>query len=72
MGRAKALAEQIAAQAPLAISACLEAVSEGLNRPLDEALRLEAALFGRLSETEDKREGVAAFLGKRKAVWQGK
>jgi enoyl-CoA hydratase/carnithine racemase len=40
--------------------------------PLDQALKLEAEIFGRLSETADKKEGVEAFLTKRKPTFHGK
>ncbi len=56
---------------PLAIRACLEAVDAGLDVGLDEALLLEANLFGLLSGTADMREGTAAFLEKRKAGFKG-
>ena len=56
---------------PLAIRACLEAVDAGLDAGLDEALLLEANLFGLLSGTADMREGTAAFLEKRKAGFKG-
>jgi enoyl-CoA hydratase len=56
---------------PLAIRACLELVDAGLEMPSDEALRLEAATFGLLSETADMREGTAAFLAKRKPGFTG-
>jgi enoyl-CoA hydratase len=52
---------------PLAVRACLESVDAGLGLPLDDALQLEANLFGLLSGTADMREGTAAFLEKRKA-----
>jgi enoyl-CoA hydratase len=70
--RARAIADQIAAQAPLAVSAALEAVHQGMALPLDQALKLEAEIFGRLSETADKKEGVEAFLTKRKPTFHGK
>jgi enoyl-CoA hydratase len=70
--RGRAIAEQIAAQAPLAVSASLEAVHQGLGLSLDEALRLEAEIFGRLAGTADKKEGVEAFLSKRKPNFHGK
>ena len=69
---ARALALRIAAQAPLAVAASMEAVRQGEDLPLDEALALEARIFGRLSVTADKHEGVAAFLEKRPAVFIGK
>jgi enoyl-CoA hydratase len=56
---------------PLAIRACLELVDAGLDMPVDEALRLEAAYFGLLSATADMREGTTAFLEKRKAAFTG-
>jgi enoyl-CoA hydratase len=57
---------------PLAVRACLESVDAGLGLPLDDALQLEANLFGLLSGTADMREGTAAFLEKRKADFRGR
>ncbi|QHN04470.1 enoyl-CoA hydratase [Granulicella sp. WH15] len=70
--RGLALAQAIVAMAPLAVAGCLEAVERGEELPLDEALAVEAEIFGRLSGTEDKREGTAAFLEKRAAAWVGR
>lgn len=72
MERGAALARQIAALAPLAVAGCIEAVNEGAALPLEEAMRLEAGIFGRLCITEDKREGVSAFLEKRVATFTGR
>jgi enoyl-CoA hydratase len=72
MPRASELAQQIAAMPPLAVAATIEAVTQGADRPLDEALEIEARIFGRLCGTEDKREGTAAFLEKRNALWVGR
>lgn len=69
--RARALALQIARQAPLAVAACIQAVQEGAGLPLRDALALEAAHFGRLSATSDKKAGVEAFLSKRTPTWTG-
>lgn len=69
---ARALAVKIAAQAPLAIAASIEAVRQGADLPLAEALALEASIFGRLSATADKHEGVKAFLEKRPATFMGR
>ena len=66
-----ALAQSIAAMAPLAVAGVLEAVERGDGRPLDEGLVAEAEIFGRLCGTADKHEGLTAFLGKRAAVWKG-
>jgi enoyl-CoA hydratase len=72
MRRAEALALEIAANAPLAVAKTLAAVDEGLDLPLDEAIKREAAFFGDLCATEDKKEGVQAFLNKRVANWTGR
>jgi enoyl-CoA hydratase len=72
MTRAIELAEQIAGMPPLAVAASIEAVGRGADMTLDDALALEAGIFGRLCGTEDKREGTAAFLEKRSAVWVGR
>jgi len=70
--RALELATLIAAMPPLAVSAALDAVDRGADLPLDEALALEASIFGRLCGTEDKREGTQAFLEKRAPAWVGR
>jgi enoyl-CoA hydratase len=69
---AGALALKIAAQGPLAVAAAMEAVHQGADLALHDALALEAHIFGRLSATSDKKEGVAAFLEKRTAIFTGK
>jgi enoyl-CoA hydratase len=56
---------------PLAVRACLELVDAGLDLGLEQALDLEAARFGQLSETADMREGTRAFLEKRKPRFTG-
>ena len=71
MTRAEALAREIAANAPLAISETLRAVDEGLNLPLELALLREAGRFGELCATADKAEGTCAFLEKRPPDWKG-
>jgi enoyl-CoA hydratase len=71
MPRAELLADEIAAQAPLAIAETLRVVDEGLDVALDLALLREADRFGRLCDTADKAEGTGAFLEKRKPVWKG-
>jgi enoyl-CoA hydratase len=72
MARARELAETIAAMPPLAVAAAIDAVGRGADLPLDEAMALEATIFGRLCGTEDKREGTRAFLEKRSAVRGGR
>jgi enoyl-CoA hydratase len=71
LGQATALAHEIAQLAPLAIRACLEAVTRGAELPLAEGLALESKLFASLFGTDDVREGTRAFLEKRPPVFKG-
>ena len=66
MAAAEKLAETIARNAPIAVRACKKAINEGLEQPMDEAIVLEEKLFGSCFETEDQKEGMGAFLEKRK------
>ena len=68
----RALLGKIAANAPIAAGLIIEAVEVGLSAGLEEGLSFEASAFGVASATEDRREGTAAFLEKRKAAFQGK
>lgn len=72
MPAAEALARRIAANAPLAVSFCLEAVRQGADMSLDQGLALEASLFGLVCSTADMKEGTRAFLEKRAARFEGK
>jgi enoyl-CoA hydratase len=65
------LAREIAALAPLAVRACLEAVTRGSELPLAEGLALESQLFAALFASDDVREGTQAFLEKRAPVFKG-
>jgi enoyl-CoA hydratase len=57
---------------PLALQVCIEAVDSALDASVDEGLLLEANYFGLLASTQDMREGMAAFLEKRKANFTGR
>jgi enoyl-CoA hydratase len=72
MVRATELAKLLAGMPPPAVAAAIQAVGRGADLPLDEALELEASIFGSLCGTEDKREGTRAFLEKRSATWVGR
>ena len=66
------LANKIAEKAPIALQLCKEAVKFASRSNLDEGLRREVDLFAICFSTEDKAEGVAAFLEKRKPVFKGR
>lgn len=63
---AKKLAAKIAKNAPIAVRACKKAINDGLDVDMDQAIVIEEKLFGSCFETEDQREGMQAFLEKRK------
>jgi len=69
---ARALAQTLAAKAPVAVRYILDAVNRGLEMPLADAAQFEATLFGLVSSTDDMREGTSAFLEKRKPVFKGR
>jgi enoyl-CoA hydratase len=69
---ALALAGKIAANAPLAVAAALEAARLSLDTDLDRGLRMESTLFGILGSTEDMHAGLKAFVEKKKASFEGR
>ncbi len=69
---AKNLARKIAAKAPLAVKLAKEAVLKAANTPLDEGLEFERKSFYLLLASEDRKEGMRAFLEKRKPEFRGK
>ena len=68
---ARTLAAQITRNGPVAVGLALEAVEHGLTASTDAALLYESNLFGLLASTADMREGMTAFLEKRKAEFRG-
>lgn len=65
-------ASQIASMAPLAVIANKEMVNAAFETTLAQGLLLERRIFQVLAGTEDRGEGMRAFVEKRPAVWQGK
>ncbi|MBE5867439.1 MAG: enoyl-CoA hydratase [Lachnospiraceae bacterium] len=63
---AEKMAAGIAKNAPIAVRNCKKAINEGLDLDMDKAVELEEKLFGDCFESYDQREGMAAFLEKRK------
>jgi enoyl-CoA hydratase len=72
LAEASALAERIAARGPIAVRYAKEAVSQGLDMSLEQALRFETDLTIILQTTEDRAEGVRAFLEKRAPKFHGR
>lgn len=66
------LAEQIAGRAPLAVRMAKDSVDAAFETTLTEGLKAERRNFYPLFSTEDQREGMKAFIEKRKANWKGK
>ncbi len=71
MEEAKKMAKEIASKAPLAIQFCKRAINEGIEMDLKRGLEMESNLFGLCFSTEDQKEGMGAFLEKRKADFKG-
>ncbi|MFM6949608.1 MAG: enoyl-CoA hydratase-related protein [Novosphingobium sp.] len=65
-------ATEIAAMPPLAAIANKEMVNAAFETTLDQGLLIERRIFQVLTATEDKAEGMAAFIEKRPGVWKGK
>jgi len=72
MNTAKAMAQTIMSRAPVAVQVCKAAVNEGLDTDLDSAIAYEAEVFGLCFSTVDQKEGMTAFVEKRKASFTGK
>jgi enoyl-CoA hydratase len=69
---AERLAHPILKGAPTSLRYIKEAISKGVELPLDQGLRLEADLSALIGTTEDSKEGPRAFAEKREPVWKGK
>jgi enoyl-CoA hydratase len=69
---AQRLAEQIAAQPPVAVRLAKEAILKSFDTTIEMGLEYERKNFYLLFATEDMREGMSAFIEKRKAEWKGK
>ncbi len=72
MKRTIAIAQQIAALPPLAIAAIKEAIQLGADAPLQAALALERKSFQLLFASDDREEGIAAFMENRQPSFKGR
>lgn len=65
----RTIAEKILSRGPTAVALAKQAIRRGVHLPLAEGLELEADLFGMISSTAEMKEGMQAFLEKRKPNW---
>jgi len=72
MPEARKLAAALASKPPIALAQAKNAIQRGLDVDLENGLRLEAEAFAVTFSTEDRTEGMAAFLAKRKAAFKGR
>lgn len=70
--KGKNILQGILSMAPLAIASVMEVIDHGYDLALTDALHLEAIHFAKVCASQDKQEGVAAFLEKRVAKFEGK
>jgi enoyl-CoA hydratase len=69
---ARKMMTAILANGPIALGLAIECTTRGMEMSLDDGLALESNLFGLLAATNDMREGMTAFLEKRKADFTGR
>lgn len=72
LDKAKELLRKVTRNGPVAVRMALESIYRGLDTSTQEALDYESSLFGLLASTEDMKEGMSAFLEKRKADFKGR
>ena len=71
MGKAIEMAQMMLKCAPVAITLAKQSINEGYDLDADGAIGLENKLFGKCFSTRDQKEGMDAFLNKRKAEFKG-
>jgi len=72
MEKSREVAMKIVEKSPLAVKIAKKALNASLNMPLRESLKYEASLFSLLFASEDAKEGMRAFLEKRKPEFKGR
>ena len=72
LARAEAMAKTIMSKAPIAVKMAISAINNGMNTDLRTGVRFEAEAFQTTFNTEDRVEGMAAFLEKRPAEFKNR
>ncbi|MCL4459681.1 MAG: enoyl-CoA hydratase-related protein [Chloroflexi bacterium] len=72
LATAKSIAKTIASKAPLAVALAKRTINTGLEMDLERGCAFEAAQFGLVCATEDRLEGMSAFLEKRRPTFKGR
>jgi enoyl-CoA hydratase/carnithine racemase len=68
--RALAIAQSVEKQSPTSVAACKRLIQGARHQPPQQVLQAEREAFVDLFDSQDQREGVSAFLGKRKPEWR--
>ncbi|MDD4776548.1 MAG: short-chain-enoyl-CoA hydratase [Syntrophomonas sp.] len=72
MDQAKKMASRISAKAPLAVGYAKFAIGKGMQVDIDTAMSIESDMFGMCCATDDKNEGLGAFVEKRKPQFKNR
>lgn len=72
MDEAKAMANMIISNAPVAVRLCKDAINRGMQVDIDSAVVIEAEDFGKCFTTEDQKEGMTAFMERREKNFKNK
>src|SRR5690606_22001475 len=72
LDKAVELAEKVAKQSPTSVRYCKELIMAARTQPMGRAFSLERELFVKLWDSEDQKEGVAAFVEKRAPEWKNR
>jgi enoyl-CoA hydratase/carnithine racemase len=66
------IAQAIARNGMIAVASAKDSIVNGLHMPKEDGLRYESSLFATLFATEDQKEGMQAFIAKRKSEFKGR
>jgi enoyl-CoA hydratase len=72
LSEAKRIAKRIMERGPVAVAKAKKAINSGARLPIEAGFKLETELFSELFATQDQKEGVKAFLEKRKPKFSGR